>query len=73
MLDRLLRRFRRLIEEQQYVISTHARDEVAEDRLTDADIECCVLTGSIVERQRDRRTGEWKFVVQGRSTARSPS
>ena len=30
-------------------------------------LESCVLSGSIVERQLDWLTGEWKFVIEGRS------
>ena len=29
------------------------------------DIESVILTGAIVERQRDRETHEWKYVVRG--------
>ncbi len=36
-----------------------------DDALCILDVECCVLTGSIEERQRDRETGEWKYVVHG--------
>jgi hypothetical protein len=38
-----------------------------EDNLTIFDVESAILTGSIVERQQDRRTREWKYVVRGRS------
>jgi len=69
--DRLLLRFRRLVESGGYVMSLHARDEMAADRLTVFDVERCVLTGSIVERQRDRKSGEWKYVIVGWSVSDS--
>jgi hypothetical protein len=67
VLDRVLRRFRELILVGDYVMSVHAQEEMEDDGLTVLDIESCILTGAIVERQRDRRTGEWKYVVQGKS------
>jgi len=33
------------------------------------DIEHCILNGEIVEKQRDRKTGEGKFVIQGPTIA----
>ena len=42
-----------------------ADEEAAEDGFGILDIESVVLTGSITERQRDRETGDWKYVVRG--------
>jgi hypothetical protein len=33
-------------------------------------LEECVLTGTIVERQRDRATRRWKYVIHGRTLLR---
>ena len=38
-----------------------------DDELTIFDVERCLLTGRIVERQRDRQRGEWKYLVQGQT------
>ena len=38
----------------------HARKEMNDDGLTIYDVERGILTGAIVERQRDRTTGESK-------------
>lgn len=65
MFDRELRRFRQSIRVGSYVITHHGLDELEEDGLSVLDLESCVLTGSVVERQRDRRTGERKYVVAG--------
>ena len=42
-------------------------DELHEDGFTSLDLESGVLTGTIVQRQRDRRTGERKFVIRGKA------
>ncbi len=46
-------------------MTLHGRDEMADDDLTFVEVRQIVLAGRIVERQRDRRTGEWKYLVQG--------
>lgn len=50
-------------------MSVHARKEMAADELTVWEVESCILTGSVFERQRDRRTGEWKHLILGRTLA----
>ena len=56
---------RHLIRTLSYVVSTHAADELEDDNLSILDLENIVLTGQIVERQRDRATRETKYVIQG--------
>ena len=46
----------------------HADDEMDEDHLSIFDVERTILTGEIVERQKDKDTGEWKYLVKGYST-----
>jgi len=58
---------RHLIRTLNYVVSTHAADELEDDQLSILDLENVVLTGQIVERQRDRSTREAKYVIQGAS------
>lgn len=65
MHQRELRRFREAVRSAAYVVTQHGLDELEEDHLSIFDMESCVLTGSIVERQRDRRTGERKYVIHG--------
>ena len=48
-----------------YVISIHAAEELDDDDLTILDRENIILTGEIVERQRDRKSRETKSVVRG--------
>ena len=56
---------RQLIRTLSYAVSTHAADELEDDNLTILDLENVVLSGQIVERQRDRSTHETKYVIQG--------
>ncbi|CAN7716003.1 DUF4258 domain-containing protein [Pseudoduganella sp. LjRoot289] len=46
-------------------MTAHAEQGVEDDDLTIPDLENVLLTGRLVERQRDRRTRECKYVVQG--------
>ena len=57
--------FRHLIRTLSYVVSTHAAEELDDDSLTILDLENIVLTGQILERQRDAKTREVKCVVSG--------
>jgi hypothetical protein len=66
MHERILQRFRDRIRSLDYVVTLHAEEEMDEDGLSVFDLESAVLTGEIVERQRDRQTREWKYVVNGR-------
>jgi uncharacterized DUF497 family protein len=45
----------------------HAEEEMADDNLSVFDIERVVLTGKIVERQKDKNTKEWKYIVEGKT------
>ena len=56
---------RDLIRSLYYVVSIHAAEELDDDALTILDLENIVLTGEIIERQRDRQTREVKCVVRG--------
>ena len=69
MFDRVLRRFRDLVQAGRYLMTVHAVDEMEDDRFTVFDVESCVLTGRIIERQRDARTSEWKYRIRGESLA----
>lgn len=62
-----LNRIRDLVRSLNYVVSVHAAEELDDDNLTILDLESVLLTGQIIERQRDRRTREVKGVVRGRT------
>jgi rRNA processing protein Krr1/Pno1 len=58
-------RIRDLVRALNYVVSIHAADELQDDNLSILDLENIVLTGRIIERQRDRHTRETKVVIGG--------
>ena len=50
-------------------MTVHADEEMDEDELTIFDVESVILSGKIIERQKDQSTGEWKYLVKGESLA----
>lgn len=50
---------------RRYMMTIHADEEMDADGLTIFDIENAVLTGKIVEKQKDSETKEAKFLVRG--------
>lgn len=60
-------RLRDLIRSLNYVVSLHAAEELEDDNLSILDLENIILTGRIVERQKDRQTNEAKVVSRGRT------
>lgn len=46
-------------------LSEHARDEMANDKLTFQDVINCILTGEIIEQQYDDERNENKYVIYG--------
>ncbi len=69
MFERILKTMREKIRINQYVMTLHAEEEMNYDNLTIFDIERCVLNGTIMERKRDIETGEWKYIVTGKSVS----
>ena len=67
MFPRILKRIKEKIRSRQYVMTVHAEEEMDDDELTVYDIECGILTGEIVERQKDRESGEWKYLIKGKT------
>lgn len=60
-----LRRMQALVRASRYVMTVHGHEEMGADGLTIADVERVIVTGRVVERQRDRKTGEWKYLIEG--------
>jgi uncharacterized DUF497 family protein len=67
VLERFLKKLRAKVHSRDFVVTIHADEEMNEDGLTVFDLERVLLTGTIVERQKDRETGEWKYIVQGQT------
>jgi hypothetical protein len=63
--ERILIQLREKVRTRQYVMTLHANEEMDEDGLTIFDVESIVLSGSIIERQKDKTTSEWKYLVKG--------
>jgi uncharacterized DUF497 family protein len=58
---------RELVLSGLYVMTVHGQEEMEADGLTLHDVEHVILTGEIVERQRDQQTGEPKYLIEGGS------
>ena len=65
MFQRILKQMRDKVRSRQYVMTLHAEEEMSDDELTIFDVERGILTGEVVERQKDAQTGEWKYLVRG--------
>jgi hypothetical protein len=65
MFERILSRMRKKIRERKYIMTLHAEEEMNEDGLTIYDVERGILTGQISERQKDKVTAEWKYLIRG--------
>ncbi|PIV40798.1 MAG: hypothetical protein COZ31_02800 [Nitrospirae bacterium CG_4_10_14_3_um_filter_44_29] len=67
MFDRILKEMRDKIRSLEYIMSIHGEEEMNNDSLSIYDVEHCILTGKILERQRDKVTSEWKYRIKGKS------
>ncbi len=65
MYERILRRMCQKVRALDYVVTAHAEEEMNDDDLTILDVEHTILSGKILEHQRDAETGGWKYVVGG--------
>ncbi|NJN99104.1 MAG: DUF4258 domain-containing protein [Anaerolineales bacterium] len=58
---------RERIRTRQYVMTLHADEEMDNDGLTIFDVERGVLTGKVIERQKDHNMGDWKYLIRGQT------
>jgi len=65
MFEKILNRMRDKVRTRQYIMTLHAEEEMDDDRLSIYDIEHVILSGRIIERQKDPITAEWKYLIQG--------
>jgi hypothetical protein len=56
---------REKVRNRQYVMTLHADEEMDDDSLSIFDVESCILTGGIRERQKEHDTGELKYIIEG--------
>lgn len=66
MYPRLLDKIRTLVKQGEYILSIHAENEMADDRLTEQDLEAAILNGRIARRERDP-IGRAKYVIEGKA------
>jgi hypothetical protein len=67
LFPRILRRFRECVRTRHYVVTLHAEEEIANDELSIFDVERAILTGEIIERQRDQERDDWKYLIRGKT------
>lgn len=67
MFPKLLSKFKECVRENRYVVTLHGEEEMDEDELSIFDVERAVLTGVIIERQKDSKNEEWKYIIQGQT------
>lgn len=67
MFAHILKKIRDCVREGNLVVTQHAFEEMNDDDLLQADVEHCILTGVIVERQWDKEWQEWKYIIAGES------
>ncbi len=65
MYDQILKEMREKVRTRQYIMTLHAEDEMEDDGLSIFDVESVILTGEIVERQKDQQPNQWKYVLTG--------
>ncbi|MCP3675879.1 MAG: DUF4258 domain-containing protein [Gammaproteobacteria bacterium] len=61
---------REYIRAKQYIMTIHAEEEMSDDNLTIFDVEHVILTGKIIERQKDNTSVEWKYLIEGNTISR---
>ncbi len=67
MFDRVLKKIHDKIRMNQYIMTIHAEEEMDDDGLSIFDVERGILTGKIIERNKDINSGEWKYTIIGRT------
>ncbi len=65
MFEHILQQMREKVRANQYVMTTHAEEEMADDDLSIFDVESAILIGEIIVRQKD--IDQWKYVIQGQA------
>ena len=69
MYQNILKAIRKCIDNENYILTNHAREQMFEDHLDRHDLEKAIRNGKIVERQLDEMTAEYKYVLRGKSVS----
>lgn len=67
MFEQIRDKMREKIRSLEYVMTIHAEEEMENDGFSIFDVENAILTGEIVERQKDRESDEWKYLLAGKT------
>lgn len=67
MYEKIRDKIRAKIRLLDYVMTIHAEEEVENDDLSILDVEEAILNGNIIERQRDAESGEFKYLLAGKT------
>ena len=67
MHGRVLNIFREKVAKREYIVTLHADEEMSDDAINILDVENCVATGNITERQTDLITAEKKYRIHGKT------
>ena len=65
MYSRILKRMREAVRCRNYIVTLHAVEEMDDDDFSIFDVEHCIMHGEIVERQKEYKSAEWKYLLQG--------
>ena len=60
-----LSHIRECVRTNHYVVTTHAAEELDDDSLTIFDLERLILSGQVIERQKDKDPPERKVLIRG--------
>lgn len=69
MYQKILKEIQKCIDDENYILTNHAREQMFEDFLDRHDLEKAIRNGRIIERQLDAVTDEYKYVVHGKSAS----
>ncbi|MEP6900409.1 MAG: DUF4258 domain-containing protein [Actinomycetota bacterium] len=67
MFEAIRNKMREKIRNLEYIMTIHAEEEMENDNFSIFDIENAILTGEIVERQKDIETSDWKYLLGGKT------
>ena len=59
MFEEILWKFKECIRKNRYIVTLHCEEEMDGGELSIFDIERTILTGTIIERQKDEETSEY--------------
>lgn len=67
MYEEILKKIKLKISKLEYIVTIHAEEEISNDFLSIYDVEQAISRGSILERQLDKITAEYKYRIRGYS------